>query len=312
MDTARLWMGIGAYNPQHPERFGIYEVTGPDEYTAMVNNNFYTNAMAQLHLNFAAKVAQQIKTNSPADFARIANAIELDESEIDDWARAAEAMYLPYDQTLGVHPQDDTFLSKPVWDFANTPPENYPLLLNYHPLVIYRHQVCKQADVVLALMLRGNLFSVDEKRRDFDYYEPITTHDSSLSACIFGIVASEVGYHERAYDFFMQTARMDIDNMHGNTQYGVHTAAMAGSWLGVVYGFAGMRVYDGALQFAPTLPASWTRYQFNLTVRGNRLNVTVERNQVIYRLLEGNGLSFKQGDTTIELSPQVSQFIVQN
>ena len=312
MDTARLWMGIGAYNPQHPERFGIYEVTDPDEYTAMVNNNFYTNAMAQLHLNFAAKIAQQIKTNSPADFARIANAIELDESEIDDWARAAEAMYLPYDQTLGVHPQDDNFLSKPVWDFANTPPENYPLLLNYHPLVIYRHQVCKQADVVLALMLRGNLFSVDEKRRDFDYYEPITTHDSSLSACIFGIVASEVGYHERAYDFFMQTARMDIDNMHGNTQYGVHTAAMAGSWLGVVYGFAGMRVYDGALQFAPTLPAAWTRYQFNVNIRGNRLKVKVERTQVIYQLVDGAGLTFKHRDTVIELSPQVSEFTVQN
>ena len=303
MDTARLWLSIGAYNPQHPERFGIYEVTGPDEYTAMVNNNLYTNAMAQLHLSFAAKIALQIKQNAPADFARIANAIELDESEIDDWARAAEAMYLPYDDKLGVHPQDDTFLSKPVWDFAGTPPENYPLLLSYHPLVIYRHQVCKQADVVLALMLRGNLFTTDEKRRDFDYYEPITTHDSSLSACIFGIVASEIGYADRAYDFFMQTARMDIDNMHGNTQYGVHTAAMAGSWLGVVAGFAGMRVYDGALQFAPSLPAAWTRYQFNLTVRGNRINVLVERGQVTYRLTSGDGLSLKHFDKTIELTP---------
>ncbi|MGL4766807.1 MAG: glycoside hydrolase family 65 protein [Formosimonas sp.] len=303
LETARLWLSIGAYNPQHPERFGIYEVTGPDEYTAMVNNNLYTNVMAQLHLNFAVKVARQLKAEHPADFARISNAIDLDDSEIDDFARAAEHMYVPYDEKLGVHPQDDTFLSKPVWNFAATPADNYPLLLNYHPLVIYRHQVCKQADVVLALLLRGNAFALADKRRDFDYYEPITTHDSSLSACIFGVVASEVGYHDRAYDFFMQTARMDIDNMHGNTQHGVHTAAMAGSWLGVVAGFAGMRVYDGALQFTPTLPAAWTRYRFNLTVRGNLINVQVEAGQATYQLLRGDGLTFNHCGNPITLMP---------
>ena len=295
METARIWLGIGAYDAQDASRFCIFEVTGPDEYTAMVSNNFYTNAMAQMHLAYAAKVARQLQNDAPADFARIAAAMDLDGAEIDAWARAADCMYLAYDERLQIHPQDDGFLSKPVWDFARTPAENYPLLLNYHPLVIYRHQVCKQADVVLALMLRGDQFTLDDKRRDFDYYEPITTHDSSLSACIFGIVASEIGYHERAYDFFMQTARMDIDNMHGNTQYGVHTAAMAGSWLGVVAGFAGMRLYDGALQFAPTLPARWTRYAFNLMVRGQRLSVTVEADKVTYALQGDQALRLMHG-----------------
>jgi alpha,alpha-trehalose phosphorylase len=164
------------------------------------------------------------------------------DAEVAIWRDAAARMHLPYDGKLGIHEQDDSFLSKKVWDFANTPKENYPLLLNYHPMVIYRHQVCKQADVVLALLLLSNEFTLHDKRRDFDYYEAVTTHDSSLSSCIFSIIASEVGYHDKAYDYFMETARLDLDDTHGNTHYGVHTAAMAGTWMGVAYGFAGMRV----------------------------------------------------------------------
>jgi alpha,alpha-trehalose phosphorylase len=277
-------------------------VTGPDEYTAMVSNNFYTNAMAQQHLAYAATVAERLQRKHPKDFARIAAAMELSADEPDQWRRAAEAMYLPVDEQLGVHPQDDSFLHKPVWDFANTPPEKYPLLLHYHPLVIYRHRVCKQADVVLALLLRGDLFTLEHKRRDFDYYEPLTTHDSSLSACIFGIVASEVGYADKAYAYFMHTARMDLDNEHGNTQYGVHTAAMAGSWLGVVQGFAGLRLYDGQARFAPQLPAQWTHYAFRLRLRGRQLQLQVRRGEAEYRLLEGESLEFLHGEQTVRLS----------
>ena len=233
-------------------------MTGPDEYTALVNNNYYTNAMAQMHLRFAADIADTLGRERPAALARIAALIGLEADEIAGWRRADASMALPYDAALGIHAQDDSFLSKKAWDFAATPKEHYPLLLNYHPMVIYRHQVCKQADVVLALLLLSDRFTLEDKRRDFDYYEAVTTHDSSLSSCIFSIIASEVGYHDKAYDYFMETARLDLDDTHGNTHYGVHTAAMAGTWMGVSYGFAGMRVIDGALQFAPTLPARWT------------------------------------------------------
>jgi alpha,alpha-trehalose phosphorylase len=302
METARIWLGLGSHDPRRGGAFCIHEVTGPDEYTAMVSNNFYTNAMAQQHLAFAAQVAGKLQQEKPADFQRIADAMQLDAAEPAQWQKAADAMYLPLDPQLGIHPQDDTFLDKPVWDFENTPADKYPLLLNYHPLVIYRHQVCKQADVVLALLLRGDRFSLEEKRRDYDYYEPITTHDSSLSAGIFSIIAAEVGYAEKAYAYFMETARMDLDNNHGNTQYGVHTAAMAGTWLGLVYGFGGMRMYDGVLHFAPTLPQQWQHYQFKVRVRGSQLQVRIGRGEAEYRLVGGESLEFQHQGQRVRLS----------
>ncbi|QNA90804.1 glycoside hydrolase family 65 protein [Massilia sp. Dwa41.01b] len=290
LETARIWLGIGVYD--RAGRFCINEVTGPDEYTALVNNNYYTNAMARMHLRFAADMAGQLAAARPADFARIAAATGVTDEETAEWRRAADCMHLPYDGKLGIHEQDDSFLSKKPWDFASTPRENYPLLLNYHPLVIYRHQVCKQADVVLALLLLSNEFTLEDKRRDFDYYEAVTTHDSSLSSCIFSIIASEVGYHDKAYDYFMETARLDLDDTHGNTHYGVHTAAMAGTWMGVAYGFAGMRVADGALRFAPALPRKWQHYQFKVQLRGAQLQVRVTGAAAQYTLLAGDALVF--------------------
>ncbi len=302
MDTARIWLGLGRFVDRLDGRFGIYEVTGPDEYTACVNNNYYTNAMAQMHLAFAADVAERLQRESPADFARIAAAINLATDEPARWREAAEKMYLPIDEALGIHPQDDSFLEKPVWDFANTPRENYPLLLHYHPLVIYRHRVLKQADVVLASLLLSDKFTLAEKKRDYDYYEPLTTHDSSLSSCIYSIIASEVGYHDPAYRFFLETARMDLDNKHGNTPYGAHLAAMAGAWLSLVYGFGGLRAQGGRLRFAPYLPGHWTHYRFSVRAQGRRLDVNVDGDGVTYRLREGDTLTFLHGDATVKLT----------
>ena len=299
LETARIWMGIGGYD--RAGRFCINEVTGPDEYTALVNNNYYTNAMAQMHLRFAADIADTLSRERPAELARIAAAIGLEPAEIAEWRRADALMALPYDTALGIHAQDDSFLSKKKWDFAATPKENYPLLLNYHPMVIYRHQVCKQADVVLALLLLPDQFTLEDKRRDFDYYEAVTTHDSSLSSCIFSIIASEVGYHDKAYDYFMETARLDLDDTHGNTHYGVHTAAMAGTWMGVSYGFAGMRVVDGALRFHPALPARWQHYQFRIQLRGALLQVRVDAEEARYTLLEGESIDFTHAGVPVTL-----------
>ena len=300
LETARIWMGIGAYD--RAGRYCINEVTGPDEYTALVNNNYYTNAMARMHLNFAAAIAERLSVQEPVEFERIASAVQLDSEEPAQWRRAAAQMLLPYDEALRIHAQDDSFLDKKVWDFANTPKENYPLLLNYHPLVIYRHQVCKQADVVLALLLLSDEFEQDDKRRDFDYYEKVTTHDSSLSSCIFSIIAAEVGYQDKAYDYFMETARLDLDDTHGNTHYGVHTAAMAGTWMGVAYGFAGMRVVDGAVRFAPALPKQWQHYQFKLHLQGCLLQVRVDAGRTAYTLLQGDALAFTHRGQPVQLS----------
>jgi alpha,alpha-trehalose phosphorylase len=298
-ETARIWADLahleaGAYH--------IDEVTGPDEYTALVNNNFYTNVMAKTHLAFAAEVATSLKSEAPDTLAKIIAAIGLSWEEVALWTDISERMRLAYDEARGIHAQDDAFLKRKVWDFAATPAENYPLLLHYHPLVIYRHQVCKQADVVLGLFLRGDLFGKAVKRRDFDYYEAITTHDSSLSSCIHSIIAAEVGLGERAYDFFMDTARMDIDNTHGNTFHGVHTAAMGGTWMSVVHGFAGLRTVNGELHFAPTLPAAWSRYRFRLVDHGRTLEIAVSADGASFRLVEGEAIRLFHRGEPIDLT----------
>jgi alpha,alpha-trehalose phosphorylase len=310
LESARIWTGIGSYDRKG--RFCINAVTGPDEYTAIVNNNYYTNAMARMHMTFAADVAGRLRAERPQDYARVAQAIGLEEGEIAAWRAASAAMCLPYDEELGIHEQDDSFLAKQPWDFANTPKENYPLLLHYHPLVIYRHQVCKQADVVLALMLLSNEFSLEDKRRDFDFYERVTTHDSSLSSCIFSIVASEVGYHDKAYAYFMETARLDLDNTHGNTEYGVHTAAMAGTWLGVAYGFAGMRIDAAGLRFAPVLPEKWRGYRFKVHVHGALLKVEVDAKGASYRLLQGERLRFTHHGAEVALDARQAEIRMEN
>jgi len=300
LETARIWTGIGSYDREG--RFCINAVTGPDEYTAVVNNNYYTNAMARMHMAFACEIAERLQAERPGDWRRVAQAIALDEGEIAAWRAACAAMHLPYDAALGIHAQDDSFLSKKPWDFANTPPDKYPLLLHYHPLVIYRHQVCKQADVVLALLLLSDEFELADKRRDFDFYEKVTTHDSSLSSCIFSIVAAEVGHADKAYGYFMETARLDLDNTHANTEYGVHTAAMAGTWLGVAYGFAGMRLTGSGLRFAPVLPDKWTRYAFRVHVHGALLEVTVAADGTHYRMVQGERIALRHHGETIELT----------
>ena len=302
METARIWMGIGAYIPKKNNQFCINEVTGPDEYTAMVDNNFYTNAMAQMHLKFAAHLADKLKAEHPKDFHRITKTMVLSTEEPKEWLRAAESMYFPYDQELGIHAQDDTFLSKKKWDFNEMSRPSHNLPLHYHYLVIYRHQVCKQADVLLAMFLLGDQYTADDKKRDYDYYEEITTHDSSLSHSTFSVMASEVGYSDKAYDYFMKTARGDLDNLHGNTSYGVHIAAMAGTWMAVVNGFAGMRVYDGELHFSPQLPQKWKHYGFRISFQNSLLQIDIDPAKVKYSLLEGNNLEFKHHGKTIQLS----------
>jgi alpha,alpha-trehalose phosphorylase len=302
-------MGLGHFQQGRFEdgstrRYCIHTVTGPDEYTALVDNNFYTNAMARMHLAFAAELAQWLADEQAEALQRIADAIGLGRDEPAAWRRAAERMYLPYDRERGIHPQDDSFLGKPRWEAAEIPADKRPLLLHYHSLVIYRHQVCKQADVLLALLLLDDHFEAADKRRDFDYYEPLTTHDSSLSRCIFGIVAAEVGYPDKAYRYFVDGARTDLDDLHGNTAHGVHTAAMAGAWLGVVAGFAGLRMHRGLPAFAPQLPAAWARVAFKLRVGAAQLQVSIDRHGCSYRLLSGDALALRHHGEDVRLSAE--------
>ncbi|MCP1312539.1 glycoside hydrolase family 65 protein [Paenibacillus tyrfis] len=310
-ETARLWLDMGHFLNGE---FRIDNVTGPDEYTCVVNNNYYTNAMAKHNLKWAAKAYGLLAEIAPEVLDRLCVRLNVTKQEAEAWHKAAECMYLPYDPTLNINPQDDTFLQKAVWDFENTPEEKYPLLLHYHPLTLYRYQVCKQADTVLAHFLLEDEQELDTIRNSYTYYEKITTHDSSLSSCIFSIMASKLGYDAKAYDYFIETARLDLDNTHGNTKDGLHMANMGGTWMSIVYGFAGLRLKESGLSLAPAIPGQWERYSFRLQYRGRKLAVEIDRQSIRLTLEEGEALTLKlYGDeVTLEHNRPLEQALKAN
>lgn len=295
-ETARLWVDTGHIKDG---QFRIDNVTGPDEYTCIVNNNYYTNSMAKHNLLWAEKVYQLLKGTDVLE--RLKEKIGLSEDEVSDWKNAGENMFLAYDETLKINAQDDSFLQKDVWDIKNTPEEKFPLLLNYHPLTLYRYQVCKQADTVLAHFLLEDQGEFVTIKNSYDYYEPLTTHDSSLSYCVFSIMASKLGYNKKAYDYFNETARLDLDNTHGNTKDGLHMANMGGTWLAIVYGFAGLRVKESGLTLAPSLPEQWNSLGFKLQYQNRLLNIQLVQSYVTYTLVTGADLTITHHGETITL-----------
>lgn len=284
-ETARLWMDLGCW---HKGTFQIHEVTGPDEYTCLVSNNYYTNLNAQYNLHWAVKMYGILKENGK--LRGVAEKICLTEEEIREFERAEKGMYLPYDEELGINPQDDSFLRKAVWDIAGTPKENFPLLLHYHPMYIYRYQVCKQADTVLAHFIFEDAQDMETIRRSFAYYEKVTTHDSSLSTCIFSIVASRLGMVEKAYEYFGDSAKLDLFNTHHNTKDGIHTANMGGNYMAIVYGFGGFRLKENGIWFAPVLPKQWDGYRFKLIYEGSHIHVEVDRRECKFTLESGRAV----------------------
>jgi alpha,alpha-trehalose phosphorylase len=229
--------------------------------------------------------------------------VGLQDEEIEEWSRAAEAMHVPYDSRLGIHPQDAQFLEKEVWDLDNTPMANRPLLLHYHPLVIYRFQVLKQADVVLALLLQGDEFTLEEKLKDFEYYDPLTTGDSTLSAVVQAIIAAEVGYTQLAHEYFLSALYVDLADMHRNTSDGIHVASTGGIWSALVYGFGGMRDWRGRYSFDPRLPEDWERLEFRITLRGSRIRTEVRRDSITFTVEEGEGADLWVRDEAVAVRP---------
>ncbi|HEY5358271.1 MAG TPA: glycosyl hydrolase family 65 protein [Streptosporangiaceae bacterium] len=273
IDSARLWVSLGYFDASG--EFRIDGVTGPDEYSAIADNNVYTNMMAQRNLHAAVAALGDPRT----DRSRWP---DVSDHELDIWQRAADHMRLPYDERLRVHPQADGFTDHAVWDFNGTGPDKYPLLLHFPYFDLYRKQVVKQADLVLALLRASHMFTEAEKQRDFEYYEPLTVRDSSLSACVQAIIAAETGHLDLAYDYWGEAALMDLDDLEHNTADGLHIASLAGAWLVAVNGFGGLRDTGGALSFRPRLPGALHGLTFNLLFRGNHLNVAISPDEVRY------------------------------
>jgi len=288
LETARLWIDVGCW---YKGNFRINDVTGPDEYTCIVNNNYYTNACAHYNLRWAVKAAEILKTEGAFD--AWAARLNVAAGELEGFTKAADAMFLPYDEGVGINPQDDSFLQKPVWDLAATPAENHPLLMHYHPLHLYRYQVCKQADTVLAYCLFDGIESPEVMRRSFEYYEKITTHDSSLSNCIFSIAACRLGLKDKALSYFGDSLGLDLLNTHHNTKDGVHTANMGGCYMAVVQGFAGLRIGEDGPSLDPFLPEKWTGYRFRFQYRGSRLQFAMDKAGASVTLLEGSAVRLR-------------------
>ncbi len=295
IEISRLMFHIGHFRGDG--KFCIDAVTGPDEYTCVVNNNYYTNVLTKNLFIQIGKIWNEIKTSHNYILDKLIEKLDLKQTELNDFEKAGNQMYLPYDKEKNLHPQDDSFFNKKIWDFENTPKEKYPLLLHYHPLTLYRHQVCKQADTILGHFLLEGETNLETIKNDYNYYEKITTHDSSLSTCIFSIMANRIGEHEKAYDYFNDTARLDIDNKHHNTKDGIHTACMGGSWMSIVFGFAGMRIVNDQLNFHPHLYKKWKSLKFKIQfknrtllckLKGNNIKISLERGQPLIVKIDGS------------------------
>jgi alpha,alpha-trehalose phosphorylase len=279
VETARLWRSLGHFDLSG--HFRIDGVTGPDEYSAIADNNVYTNLMAQRNLNAAASSCER-----HMDRARD---LEVTEDEMAEWRSAADRMLVPFDERLGVHPQAERFTDHEPWDFAATQANQYPLLLHFPYFDIYRKQVVKQADLVLAMVLCPYAFTREQKAKNFDYYERITVRDSSLSACVQALIAVDVGHLRLAFDYAAEASLIDLQNLQHNVNSGLHIASLAGSWIAFVNGFGGLRDHGDFLEFAPRLPESISRLTFFVAHRGQRLRVCVTARAATYSMMDPKG-----------------------
>lgn len=306
LETARFFREFGTWAKRENKTvFEFHTVTGPDEYTAMVDNNYFTNRMAQNNFNLAYKLGLVLMEEDPEGFSKLGASVE----ELESFKDIAERIYFPFNDEYQINAQDDTFFSKAIWPFDETPKDKYPLLLHYHPLNIYRYQVNKQADTVLADLLFPETIDDDQLRREFDYYEKITTHDSSLSRSIFSALAARMGDMKKAYSYFSDTVRMDLTDLQGNTEDGLHLANLGGSWLSVVQGFAGMQVTSaGELKIIPHLPIEWDGFEFRIVFNGRLLNINIVDGKTTIKLVDGqpmniivNNKSYKLEKATLDI-----------
>lgn len=292
-ETARVWSDVGCFAECRGGKYCICSVTGPDEYNAIVDNNFYTNLMAQQNLYAAVNALETLKEQRPDAYKKLIKKIHLDPDEPAQWKKTADAMYFAYDEKRQVYLQDDGFMLRKPWDDSRIPPEKRHLLYeNYHPLFIYRQRMSKQADAIMGMMLYSALFTDEELLRNYDFYQTVTLHHSSLSTCIFGILASRIGRHEDAYTYFAQSARMDLDDYHDNFYAGIHAANMAGTWQSIVFGFAGLRLVNGVPEFKFYIPEAWNGYHFTVKIKESVLAVDVLPDGWTITLQSGDAVNF--------------------
>lgn len=291
-EISRFWASrVNYHSPK--DQYMILGVTGPNEYENNVNNNWYTNRIAAWTLEYTLEVMDYLKKINPTRLGELVKQLALEEAETSRWRHIIAKMYYPFVDSLGVFEQQDGFMDKELLTTADLPKEELPLNQNWSWDRILRSCFIKQADVLQGLFFLGDRYDLDTKKRNFDFYEPMTVHESSLSPCVHSIMASEIGYEEKAYELYLRTARLDLDNYNKDTDDGLHITSMAGTWMSVVYGFGGMRIVEDKLSLRPFIPKNWEQYSFKILFRGQRFRITVTKETVEIMEEEGTPYSLR-------------------
>lgn len=291
LETSRFWVDRSDYIT-YRKGYAINRVTGPDEYQQMTNNNYYTNYMAKSTLQYALEVIDEMKKNDPASLSDVYKKINFNESETDEWRKIIDGMILNVDDRLNIFVEDDMFLSlTPVYREDLDKDRDIPVESKWSIEKFQKAQIVKQPDVLLLFFLHPDRFTMEEKESNYRFYEQRTVHGSSLSPCIHSILANEIGRRNQAYEYFLWSSRLDLDDFNGNVKQGLHISAMSGTWLNVVFGFGGMRIGENSLSFSPTLPKSWTSYSFKLNYQGSVIKFSVDQKSVKASVVEGAGVN---------------------
>lgn len=283
-------------------KYVMLGVTGPNEYENNVNNNWYTNYIARWTLRYTLDSLNKVKSSNVSDYSRIIGNLNLKDDETSLWSKIADNMYLPEDKTRGVILQQDGFLDKDIMTVSQLPKEDRPLNQKWSWDRILRSCFIKQADVLQGLYFFEDDFDTETIKRNFDFYEPMTVHESSLSPCVHVILASKLGYEEKAYEMYLRTSRLDLDDYNNDTEDGCHITSMAGTWLSVIKGFGGMRVKNDTLHFTPFIPKKWKSYSFRIEFRGRVIKVKVSNQRIETTLVSGEPFEIRINNEAVALS----------
>lgn len=300
-EISRFWASRCNYNP-YKDKYMILGVTGPNEYENNVNNNWYTNKIACWCLKYTIEVRDFLIKNYPERYEELSKKLNIKEEEISKWKDIINKMYFPYVKSLGIFEQQDGYMDKEQKLVKDLKKEDLPLNQNWSWDRILRSCFIKQADVLQGIYFFDDEFDLETKKRNFDFYEPRTVHESSLSPCIHSILAAEIGYTEKAYELYLRTARLDLDNYNNDTNDGLHITSMAGTWMSIVYGFGGMRIKDDMLTFSPFIPKSWHSYSFKILFREHLLKITVSKSTVEIKQEKGDSFNIKVYDKLYKLN----------
>lgn len=303
VETSRFWVSRVNYHSQK-DVYMILGVTGPNEYENNVNNNWYTNTMAAWNLEYTLEVTKLLKEKYADKYNELIDKLAVTEEEMAKWQDIVDKMYKPEDKELGIFLQQDGYMDKEQLLVKDLSEEDLPLCQKWSWDRILRSCFIKQADVLQGLYFLGDRFDLETKKRNFDFYEPRTVHESSLSPCIYSIIAAEIGYEEKAYELYLRTARLDLDNYNNDTEDGLHITSMAGTWMSIVHGFGGLKVVNGVLSLNPFIPTAWQQYSFKIMFRGHLLKVTVKQGETTIEHQEGDDFQMKVWDKTYSISKE--------